>query len=292
MKEISGIILLLLTSVIWGCGFVSQRAGSASIPPFTFNALRFLLGSAVLVPFIIVSLIKHFKSHSYVKSLLVYSAAASVVLTFAQFTQQYAISYTTSGKASFLTALYVLFVPVISTFSGKKVTLRLWIAIAFGILGAYISILGENMSINTAELILLLSALLFSVHIMIISKAVLRVSAVEFSFFQYLFASVISGVFMLFFERPSLSGIREGLIPLFYAGAISLGVGYTLQTIGQKSVEPSKATLILSLESVWAALAGALILHERLRGREIAGCIIIFASVLYASFPEKIRKEA
>lgn len=263
MKSKYAILLLLLTSFIWGLSFVAQSTAADSIGPFTFNALRFFIGTIVLIPFIIKPLKSEFSDKEYLKKLFKSGLICGTFLSFASFVQQAGINAgTDSGKAGFITSLYILFVPIISLFFRKKVSLKIWICVAIGLVGAYLLSIDPN-STNESRLgdgLVLLSALIFALHITAIDKFAKGVNGIELSALQYLVAGIICLFGMIIFEPVQVSSIKEATFSILYAGIFSCGIAYTFQIIGQRYVDATPATLALSLESVFAAFGGAVIL--------------------------------
>ena len=203
-------------------------------------------------------------------------------LAAASMTQQIGIETTDAGKAAFITSLYMIIVPFISRIFGKKIEKKIWACALIALAGMYMLCLSGGMSISRGDLYLFACAILFSCHILVIEKVSKDSDGVELSMFQFFFGGLMCLIGMLIFERPDLSSIKEASLPLAYAGFLSCGVAYTLQTVAQKYVQASKATLALSLESVWAAIGGALILSERLSLNELIGCALVFLAVLLA----------
>lgn len=293
MKPKYAILLLLLTSFIWGLSFVAQSTAADSIGPFTFNALRFFIGTIVLIPFIIKPLKSEFSDKEYLKKLFKSGLICGTFLSFASFVQQAGINAgTDSGKAGFITSLYILFVPIISLFFKKKVSLKIWICVAIGLVGAYLLSIDPN-STNESRLgdsLVLLSALIFALHITAIDRFAKGVNGIELSALQYLVAGIICLFGMIIFEPVQVSSIKEATFSILYAGIFSCGIAYTLQIIGQRYVDATPATLALSLESVFAAFSGAVILGERMNGREIAGALLLFSAVIISEI--NVKKKA
>lgn len=293
MKSKYAILLLLLTSFIWGLSFVAQSTAADSIGPFTFNALRFFIGTIVLIPFIIKPLKSEFSDKEYLKKLFKSGLICGTFLSFASFVQQAGINAgTDSGKAGFITSLYILFVPIISLFFRKKVSLKIWICVAIGLVGAYLLSIDPN-STNESRLgdgLVLLSALIFALHITAIDKFAKGVNGIELAALQYLVAGIICLFGMIIFEPVQVSSIKEATFSILYAGIFSCGIAYTFQIIGQRYVDATPATLALSLESVFAAFGGAVILGERMNGREIAGALLLFSAVIISEI--NVKKKA
>lgn len=282
MRERNAVLLLLLTSFIWGLSFVAQSVSTESIGAFTFNGIRMVLGAIVLIPVAFKTLKIHIKDKAYMKRTIKGGLLMGLFLAAASMTQQIGIETTDAGKAAFMTSLYMIIVPFISRIFGKKIEKKIWVCALIALAGMYMLCLSGGMSISRGDLYLFACAILFSCHILVIEKVSKDSDGVELSMFQFFFGGLMCLIGMLIFERPDLSSIKEASLPLAYAGFLSCGVAYTLQTVAQKYVQASKATLALSLESVWAAIGGALILSERLSLNELIGCALVFLAVLLA----------
>ena len=290
MKERNAAMLLLLTSLIWGLSFVAQSVSSESIGPFTFNSIRFLIGAIVLIPFALPSIRRECRASGYWKRTLKGGIICGICLASAAVIQQIGIAESGAGKGGFITSLYIIIVPFLSVVFGKKVEKKTWIAGIVAIAGMYLLCIGDSSGFSRGDIFLLICALFFSFHIMAIDSVGKDVDGVTLSMFQFLTAGIVTLPGMLA-EGPSPSAVLSAWLPIFYAGAFSCGVAYTLQVVGQKYVRPQHAVLLLSLESVWAAVGGALILSERMTGREMAGCLIVFSAVIAAQIQLPTRKE-
>ena len=290
MKERNAAMLLLLTSLIWGLSFVAQSVSSESIGPFTFNSIRFLIGAIVLIPFALPAIRRECKASGYWKKTLKGGIICGICLASAAVIQQIGIAESGAGKGGFITSLYIIIVPFLSVVFGKKVEKKTWIAGIVAIVGMYLLCIGDSSGFSRGDIFLLICALFFSFHIMAIDSVGKDVDGVTLSMFQFLTAGIVTLPGMLS-EGPLLSAVLSSWLPIFYAGAFSCGVAYTLQVVGQKYVRPQHAVLLLSLESVWAAVGGALMLSERMTGREMAGCLIVFSAVIAAQIQLPTRKE-
>lgn len=286
MKSRNALLLLLLTSLIWGFAFVAQSTASDSIGSFTYNAIRMFLGAIVLIPFALKSLKQNIKKNDYIKKLLKGGIICGIFLAVASYLQQYGIAFTTAGKAGFITSLYILFVPVISLFLGKKNPPQIWLCVLAGLVGAYLLSVQDGFSISKGDLFIFACAICFSLHILAIDKFGKDVDGIELSMVQFATAGIVCSIGM-FFEQPNPSAVSSAWLPLLYSGILSCGVAYTLQVVGQKYLAPTPATLALSLESVWAVIGGTLLLGETMNTREIIGCIILFSAVVIAQLPPK-----
>ena len=296
-------LCLLLAATIWGIAFVAQSVGMEYVGPFTFNGVRSLIGAAVLVP--VIFLLNRSKdtasaaadpststttSSPYkTRDLWIGGIACGIALFAASNFQQFGIKYTTVGKAGFITACYIIIVPILGIFLKKKCSSFIWIAVILSLCGLYLLCLtpGEGFAIGRGELLVLICAVLFSLHILVIDHFSPLVDGVKMSCIQFLVCGILSGIPALLFESPDLSGILAAKIPLLYAGVLSCGVAYTLQIVGQKNMNPTVASLILSLESCISVIAGWLILGQSLSGREILGCVLMFGAIILAQLPQK-----
>lgn len=294
MKKISmkSSFLLFLTALIWGVAFVAQSVGMDYMGPFTFNGARFLMGSLVLLPLVWVRRKKDRKNQiprAGLKITLQGGICCGVALCTAALFQQFGILYTTVGKAGFITALYIIIVPVMGIFLKKKVPGKVWIAAVIAAFGLYLLCMREKLVLGRGDTYVFICALLFAVHILVIDYFSPKADGVELSCIQFLTAGVISSILAWIFEAPGPECFVQGIIPLAYAGILSCGVAYTLQIIGQKNMEPTVASLILSLESVISMLAGWVILGQALSPRELFGCGLVFGAVILAQLPEKTQ---
>ena len=281
MRERNAALLLLLTSFIWGLSFVAQSVSSELVGPFTFNSVRLLIGAVVLMPLAIPRILKHRKEADWLKRTLCAGIACGILLAIASVTQQIGVAQSGAGKGGFITSIYIIIVPFISLIFGRKVAMKTWIAGILALAGMYLlCMLGES-GISTGDIYLLACALFFSFHIMAIDELGKDVDGLVMSCLQFLVGGLVAMPGMVL-EGPQASAILSAWLPILYSGAFSCGIAYTLQVIGQKYVQPSHAVLLLSLESVWAAIGGALLLGERMSFGQVCGCLLVFASVLLA----------
>lgn len=297
-KKMRGNLILLLTALIWGTAFVAQSAGMEHVQPFTYNGVRTLIGGLVLIP--VIFLFDRLKpadqrpspdeQKQIRRNSLIGGAACGVVLCVASSFQQFGISMTTAGKAGFITALYIVIVPLLGVFIKKKIPKITWLCVGIAVVGFYLLCVKEGFSVSAGDLLVLCCAFFFSIHIMVIDYFNgKQVDGVRMSCIQFLVAGLISLVLMLVFEQPSLENLWAAKGSILYAGVLSCGVAYTLQILGQRDTEPTTATLILSLESVFAALSGWALLHETLSFKELAGCALVFAAVILAQIPLPVK---
>ncbi|MGN8920306.1 DMT family transporter [Lachnospiraceae bacterium HCP28S3_F9] len=288
--------MLILTAFIWGTAFVAQSVGMDYLGPFTFNGVRSLIGGVALIPCIWILQKLNDKSDPVTeernrKDLLIGGISCGVLLFAASSLQQVGIQYTTAGKAGFITAFYIVFVPVLGIFLGKKTGWKVWTAVILALAGLYFLCITKKFTIGKGDIFLFACALVFSLHILVIDYFSPKVEGVKMSCIQFLVCGIISLPFMFLLEIPKMGAIVDAAWPLLYAGVLSCGVAYTLQIIGQKNVNPAIASLILSLESCFSVLAGWVILGEKLSVRESIGCILMFAAIILAQLPDKKDKE-
>lgn len=290
-QQIKSSLILLLTATIWGVAFVAQSVGMEYIGPFTFNAIRCVLGGLVLIPVILVLKKKketgaENQEKEDKKTLWAGGIACGVILCIASNLQQFGIMEASVGKSGFFTALYIVMIPVIGIFIGKRPGIKLWFCVALAVVGMYLLCMKDgSFAIERADIMLLLCALVFSFHILVVDYFSPKVDGVKMSCIQFFVCGVLSAVGMLFTETPDISNIQAAWLPLLYAGLLSCGVGYTLQIVGQKGINPVIASLIMSLESVISALAGWVILGQVLSPKEILGCVLMFVAIIITQIP-------
>ena len=298
-------ILLILTAFIWGTAFVAQSVGMDYLGPFTFNGVRSLIGGAALLPCIWFLGVLNGKDTagkdadgkpdekasvpSGRKELVLGGIACGVLLFGASSLQQLGIQYTTAGKAGFITACYIVIVPVLGVFLGKRIGWKVWLAVATALVGLYFLCITEKFTIGKGDVLIFVCAIVFSLHILVIDYFSPKVDGVKMSCIQFFVCGIVSLPFMFALETPKVGAMLEGWMPLLYAGVLSCGVAYTLQIIGQKNVHPAIASLILSLESCFSVLAGWIVLGERLSAKESIGCVLMFAAIILAQLPERRR---
>ncbi|MBO5474330.1 MAG: DMT family transporter [Lachnospiraceae bacterium] len=296
-KQSRNILLLIITALIWGTAFVAQREGGAEVGPYTFNCIRSLIGAAVLVPVIKLlgcrSSERDIQAGADKKQLWLGGISCGVVLFVASTLQQLGMYYgTTAGKAGFLTACYILIVPLLGLFLGKRCRWNIWVSVLVAVIGLYFLCLTDDFTVQLSDGLVLLCAVSFSVHILVIDHFSPLVDGVRMSCIQFFVCGVLGLVPMFCADmQHSAAGVAmvlnalgswDAWLPILYAGILSCGVGYTLQVIGQEGINPTIASLLLSLESVFSVLAGMVILHETMSGKELLGCVLVFAAVLFA----------
>ena len=289
--------LLLLTAVIWGVAFVAQSVGMDYVEPFTFIAVRNVIGVLVLLPCI--GLLNRLNGSasdqsgnvdadkSNRKALITGGICCGICLFTASALQQFGVKYTTVGKAGFITAMYMVLVPVFGIFLHRKTGIRVWIAVALAAVGMYLLCITKGeFGLQPGDLLVFACAVCFTFHILVIDHFSPLVDGVKLSCIQFATCAVLGTIFMLVFEHPSMENILAAWMPILYAGAMSSGVAYTLEIIGQKGMNPTVASLILSLESVVSVLAGWLILHQTLSTRELTGCALAFCAIILVQLPD------
>ena len=303
IKKLRSSLLLLLTAVIWGVAFVSQTEGMEHMGGFTFTAARSILGCVVLLPviaFIRLRVPKPERKKIPLKTTVIGGVCCGLALTLASLLQQFGLSMTTVGKGGFITALYIVFTPILGIFIGRKAPKIVWLSTFLAAAGFYLLCMnGEEFSVNTGDLLVLLCAVAFAVHILVIDKFSPQTDGVILSCIQFFVCFIISGVLALIFEQPTFEQISDGAVSVLYAGIMSSGVAYTLQIVGQKGLNPTVAALILSLESVVATIAGYIAYavgflseDQSMSVRQIIGCAVVFAAVILVQIPwEKVRKK-
>lgn len=299
-KRLHANMLLFLTAAIWGFAFVAQRVGAQYVGAFTFNGIRFALGAISLIPLIIYfdkKKKKDSRSQSNIKATVKKTILPGVVvgsILYAGATlQQVGLIYTTVGKASFITGLYMVIVPIIGIFLGHKIGKNAWIGVGFAIMGLYLLCINENFTISYGDFLEVIGAVFWAVHILSIDYFSDKIEPLKLSCVQFATCSILSLITALLFEKITMSGISNALIPILYGGFLSTGVAYTLQVVAQKNAKPSHAAIILSMESVFGAIGGALLLGENMAIRGIIGCIFILGGILISQFklfPKKLLK--
>jgi len=294
-KEIKSVFILLLTAAIWGFAFVAQRVGMGFLGAFTFNGIRFALGSISLLP-VIYFFDKKFKSEisvervdADIKTTIKSGVIAGCILYIAASLQQVGLIYTTAAKAGFITSLYIVLVPILGIFLKQKTHSTTWLGAITAAVGLYFLSINEGFTIEFGDLLQVIGALFWAVHIQVIDKFVKNVDAIKLSSTQFATCSVLSLITAFIFEDISMSGVVSAIVPLLYGGVMSAGVAYTLQAVGQRYAKPSHAAIALSMEAVFAAIGGILILNETMSLRGYLGCALMLAGMLISQ-AENIKK--
>ncbi|MCM1087921.1 MAG: DMT family transporter [Muribaculaceae bacterium] len=306
--------LLFLTALIWGVAFVAQSAGMDYVEPFTFNAVRSILGGIVLIPCI--AFLTHWKKKraagaaatvdiesaqngerdtikdpSQKKLLYTGGVVCGILLCVASNFQQVGIQYTTVGKAGFITALYIIIVPILGIFLHRKAGAKVWCGVFFALCGLYLLCMQSEFRLEKGDALVLVCAVTFSFHIMVVDYFSPKVDGVKMACIQFFVCGILSAVGMFLFEKPDITQILAAWLPILYAGVMSCGVAYTLQIVAQEGMNPTVASLILSMESVVSVLAGWVILGETLSRRELMGCLLMMVAIILAQLPDKKRKK-
>lgn len=291
--KIKSTVLLFLTAIIWGFAFVAQRVGADYVGTFTFNGIRFLLGSFSLIPVILIFEREEYNKKKMLKTLAV-SLAAGTILFIAASLQQYGVVLTGSaGKAGFLTGLYTVLVPVIRFLMGKKTDILTFVGAFFAVGGLFLLCMtGDKLTFGKGDIVLIIGAVFWALHILIIDKFVNEISPLKFSMLQFFVCGLISMVIAVFTETIEITAVKSALVPILYGGLMSVGVAYTCQILGQKDADPTFASIVFSTESVFSAIGGAIILHEIMSGRGYLGCVLIFIGIVLSQLNLKeIRKK-
>ena len=295
--SLKGVLLLFLTAFIWGTAFVAQTSGMDHVGPFSFCFVRYFIGSFVLIPLILVRR-KMANKESKVaakpildKLTIKYGIICGVILFVASNLQQFGLQYTTTAKAGFLTALYILIVPILGLFLKQKVPARIWICVMFAIVGLYLLCIDGEFKLAGGDIIEILCAVVFSLHIIVIDRLPQSIDGPTISSVQFFVVGFLSMFPAFILENITLSGVIAAMLPILYAGVMSSGVAYTLQIVAQRMVAPTAASLIMSLESVISAISGWVILGQFLSGKELIGCAIMFTATCVAQIPGKKKAE-
>jgi drug/metabolite transporter (DMT)-like permease len=274
------VVMLWITAAIWGFAFVAQRAGMEFIGPFTFNGIRFLLGSASLLPLIFWMKYKQVNPPGKQKNIIKGGLLAGVVLFVGASLQQAGMVYTEAGKAGFITGFYVILVPLIGVFIGQHITKLLWAGAFIALAGLYFLTINGPFVLQKGDMLILLSAFFWAVHVQLINKLVDTHAALPLSAFQFAVCGILSLVSGFIFETITLESILQATWPLLYGGLMSVGIAYTMQVVAQQHVHPAYASIILSFETVFAVIGGWLLLNEVLSIRSLAGCLLMLAGIM------------
>ncbi len=297
MTQLQKTLLLVLAAFIWGVAFVAQTVGAEHVGTFTFLASRSWLAGLSLLPIIVwmdktrtqqeLSASESVKDPAAQKRLLTGGLVCGIFLFLASAVQQAGIPLTSTAKAGFITTMYVIIVPVFSLFLGKKVETRIWLCVLLGVAGLYLLCMNEgSYRPETGDMLILLCAVLFSFHILVIDHYSPHLDGVRLSCLQFFVTAVLSTICMFLFEQPRWADIQAAGGSILYAGILSSGAGYTLQIIGQRGLNPTIASLAMCLESVFSALAGWAVLGQVLTGREMLGCILMFGAIVWVNWPK------
>ena len=291
-QKLKGNIILFITAIIWGISFVSQSVGMDYIGPNTFMGIRTTMGGLVLLPFIFCTDSAKKKNGTFKKTsfkkLLSYGVPCGVFLCIASTLQTYGLQVTTTAKSGFLTALYIIFVSIAGIFLGKKMNLKIASGVVLSVIGMYfLCLFGEAISFNWGDALTLLCAVFFAGQILLIDRFINDIDGVKLACTQFLTAGIINLVIMFLIEKPEMTNILSCTTALLYSGIMSCGVAYTLQIVGQKYTDPTSASIIMSLESVFAALSGWVLLGESMTIIQIFGCVFMFLAIVLVQLPSK-----
>ena len=296
------VIFPLLAALIWGTAFVAQDVCADVIDTFTFNALRSYV--AVIVLLIIIKIFDRVQKKEKPqltpeekkesrRQLIIGGVCCGIALGIASNFQQAGIQAGTDvGKASFITALYVVLVPIFGLFFKRKVKLPVWIAVVLSVAALYLLCIKGEFRLAAGDFLILVCAICFAIHILVIDHFTATVDGIKLSCMQFLVAGIISTVCMILFSHPDWHAVWQCALPILYVGVFSSGGAYTLQILAQKGSNPTVVTILLSMESVFGAISGAIILHQRMTGRELLGCVLMFAAVILAQLDFSRKKEA
>ena len=290
--KIQGCIILLLTTIIWGCAFVAQSVGMDHIGPFTFQAVRSFLAVLTLLPVIYLFDLKKKDGKTYIarwrnRKLWIAGSLCGIALFVASGAQQVGLIDTDAGKAGFLTSMYIVIVPILGLFFRKKLSPATVIGVLVAVAGLYLLSGAGATGIAPGDMLMILCAFAFAVQILLVERLGSDMDGLRLNCIQCLVCSVLSAVVMVLTETPTFGSLVDCALPLAYAGCLSMGVAYSLQIIGQQKLDSVPAAIIMSLESVFAALAGWLLLNERMSPRELAGCALLFTAVILSQIPAK-----
>jgi len=299
-RQIVSALLLVIAAFVWGSTFVAQSVGSDSVEAYTFLTSRSFISAVALLPVIAVRKALRPKGASEAseentsasrRTLWLGGILCGAALMVASGIQQIGIKDTTVGKAGFITAMYIVIVPLLGIFLKKRIGLNVWAGVAIAVVGMYFLCITEGFSISRGDFLVLICAFCFSLHILVIDYFSPKVDGVKMSCIQFFTCGVLSLFPTFLFEKPSFSDVQAAALPILYAGLLSGAVGYTLQIIAQKNLQPTVASLIMSLESVFSVLSGWVVLHEGLSARELIGCLLMFAAILLAQLPEDLFRK-
>ncbi|WP_372681367.1 DMT family transporter [Desulfosarcina sp.] len=286
-------LLFLLSAVIWGFAFVAQRMGMDHVGPFTFNGIRFFLGAMVLVPFIYHNRKKQPTTSGQIRNrrLVLYGGLAGMAIFAGASLQQVGLVYTTAGKAGFITGLYVVIVPIMGLLWGQGTHAGTWGGAFMAAAGMYLLSVNEDLSISFGDLLELIGAIFWACHIHLIGWLSPKTDSLQLAFLQFMMCAAASLMTALVVENASLAAIAAAALPIVYGGALSVGVAYTLQVVAQRHAHPAHAAILLSLEAVFAAVGGWLILGEVMSSRGIVGCSLMFAGMLMSQLYGLVTKK-
>ncbi len=280
--------LLFITAAIWGTGFVAQRLGMQDLGPFSYNAARFLVGALTLVPVLLARKV----SIASMRAALGPGLVAGAVLAVAAGLQQAGLQYTSAGKAGFITGVYVVLVPIAAMALGKRTPPRTWLGAFCAFCGLYILSFSSISGINRGDALVLASAFFWTAHILVLDRWAARVDPIALACVQFAACSALCWLGAGLTEAPTVADFVAGALPIAYGGVLSIGVAYTLQAVAQSKAHPARASIIMSLESPFAAIAGFVFLSERMGARELAGCALMLGGTFLAQWPARAKAAA
>ncbi len=290
MTKLRSDLILLLAAIIWGFAFVAQRIGMEYLGPFTFNGIRFTLGILVLLPFILSKKRKLFTSETVNRKIIWMGSVATGFILFGGVAlQQLGLQSTTAGKAGFITGLYVIFVPIVGIFLGQKIRMTIWAGVILSATGLYLLSVTSGFSMALGDFLVLLCAIFFTGHVLMIGWLSPMMDSYKLAAIQFAICAFLNLVFAVFLEKIEFQSILAAAVPLLYGGLLSVGVAYTLQVVAQKHAHPAYASIILSLEAVFAAIGGWLILEEYLTNRALLGCFLMLCGMIIVQV-RQVRK--
>ncbi|MHC4270769.1 MAG: DMT family transporter [Planctomycetota bacterium] len=288
-------LIFLAAAAIWGFTFVAQRVGMEHVGPFTFIAVRFLVGSVFLLPFVHIfgsrDKSKNVEGRAGKKSFLLWCAAAGAFLFLGASFQQYGLVYTTAGKAGFITGLYVIIVPMLGLLWGHKTGAGTWIGAVLAIAGLYLLSIKGRLEVDKGDMLVFVSAFLWAGHVLIIARLSKRFDPIKVALLQYIVCCVLGFVMAIATEGIVFENILNALVPILYAGIMSTGIAFTLQVIGQRHAHPTHASILMSMEAVFAVVGGWLILGEMMSGRNFAGCVLMFGGMIISQIHSRMQLE-
>lgn len=299
MKKMRGELILLLSAILWGTCFVFQKMGMDYIGPYTLGTFRFLIGALALIPVMFLFTHIEYKRHPGAqkmhpkfmdKQLCIGGVLCGAALFAAASLQQIGLKYTTAGKAGFITSLEIVLVAAIMIFVSRKVQVNIVVGIFLAVVGMYLLCMVEGFHMEKGDLYEFAGVFFWAMQILAIDKYSKSVDGIKLSFIQFITTGLLSCVFMFLLENPKLSDLQNGVIPILYTAIIEVAIAYTLQIIGQKYTPPISAAIILSLESVFSVISGAVMLGEKMSFREVSGCIFMFAAIIVSQLPERSVK--
>lgn len=287
-KRLKSTLILLTTAIIWGFAFVAQLKSTSTIGALSFSSIRFLIGAISLVPVFLI-FEKEKITKDKIKSTIIYGIITGVVLFIASTLQHYGVMLTnTAGKAGMITGLYIILVPILGLLWGKKTSKFVWAGGIIALIGLYFLLLyGEDTTICLGDVLLFIGAFFWAGHIIVIDKFVDKVYPLKYSCIQFLTTGILATIFALFFEQTTITDVTNSIWPILYCGLLSCGVAYTFQIIGQKDEDPAYCSIILSTESLFAAIGELIILHQKMSISGYIGCILIFSGIIISQLKER-----